>query len=234
VKHLSVIIPTYQHARTISACLETVLAQTLPADEIIVVNDGSTDNTVGVLKPYEGRIALITQPNMGGNAARNRGFEASSGERVLFCDADVILHRNALETMSRTLDEHPAASFAYSAFRFGWKKFAGFAYDANRLKQMNYIHTTSLIRREHFPGFDPAIRRFQDWDLWLTMLEQGYQGVHIPKVLFHVIDDHGRRAISQWRPSILYHIPWKRLRWIPPSVEKYEAAKRVIVEKHHL
>jgi hypothetical protein len=99
---------------------------------------------------------------------------------------------------------------------------------------MNYIHTTSLIRREQFPGFDSAIKRFQDWDLWLTILERGGRGTFIQDELFQIVEISGRRGISQWRPSIMYHIPWKWTGWTPSSVEKYGNAREIILKKHGL
>ena len=231
---ISVIIPTYQHAGTIAACLKSVFAQTVAPCEIIVTNDGSTDHTLEALAPFHSRITLVNQRNQGGNVARNNGFAISHGDRVIFCDADVIMRRDMLERLSWALDTQRNASYAYAGFRFGWKRFQSFSFNEERLKYMNYIHTTSLIRREDFPGFDPSVRRFQDWDLWLTMFEQGHLGVHVPEELFHVVDDRQRKGISQWRPSIMYHFPWQRIGWMPPNVRRYEEAKRVIVEKHHL
>ncbi len=231
---ISVIIPTYQHAGTIAACLESVFAQTRAPSEVIVVNDGSTDATLEALRPFSSRITLIDQSNQGGNLARNQGFATSHGDRVIFCDADVIMRTDMLEKLSGALDAHAEASYAYAAFRFGWKRFRSFPFDQERLRRMNYIHTTSLVRREHFPGFDPAIRRFQDWDLWLTMLEQGHGGVHVSEELFRVVDERRRKGISQWRPSFLYHIPWQHVGWMPRSVHRYEEARRFIVEKHGL
>jgi glycosyltransferase involved in cell wall biosynthesis len=234
VTSLSVIIPTYQHAGTIAVCLESVFAQTLAPSEIIVVNDGSTDGTLSTLAPFLSRITLVNQEHQGGNVARNNGFALSRGERVIFCDADVIMRRDMLERLSQALDTHPEASYAYTGFRFGWKRFRSFPFSALRLRRMNYIHTTSLIRREHFPGFDPFLRRFQDWDVWLTMLEQSHGGVFVAEELFRVVDDQRRRGISQWRPSFLYHIPWRLFGWMPSSVRRYEDAKHVVVYKHHL
>lgn len=234
MKTISAIIPTYQHGKTIGACLQSIFAQTRQPAEVIVVNDGSTDNTLEILKPYFDKITLIDQENQGGNAARNRGLEQSTGDQVIFCDADVVMNPLMLDKLAETLELNPQASYAYSAFRFGWKSFSGFPFDAERLKKMNYIHTTSLIRREHFPGFDPEIKRLQDWDVWLTMLEQGHRGVFISKELFSVIDDHGRKGISEWRPSILYRVPWKKLGWMPQSIRKYEEAREVIRKKHRL
>lgn len=231
---LSVIIPTYQHAATIAECLDSVLSQTRKPDEIIVVNDGSTDGTEKVLSRYRDRVSVISQSNQGGNAARNNGFAASRGDLVIFCDADVVMRPDMLEVMERTLAEHPEASYAYGGFRFGWKGFRSYPFDAERLRRMNFVHTTSLVRREHFPGFDPSIRRFQDWDVWLTMLSQGHLGVFVDEELFQVIDRSDRPGISQWRPSFLYHVPWHRLGWKPTSVRKYEDARRVIIQKHGL
>jgi len=234
VNRLSVIIPTYQHAATIVECLNSVFAQTRVPDEVIVVNDGSTDGTEKLLERFRQRLSIITQENQGGNVARNNGCLASNGNLVIFCDADVVLHPDALEKMEQALVANPEASVAYAGFRFGWKSFRSFPFDPGRLRQMNYIHTTSLVRREHFPGFDPSIRRFQDWDVWLTMLEQGRIGTFIDEELFRVINLDHRPAISQWRPSFLYKIPWKHFGWCPDSIQKYEEARRVISRKHGL
>lgn len=234
MRSISVIIPTFQHAGTISACLDSVFLQTTAPDEVIVVNDGSTDGTREVLAPFLSRITMIHQPNYGPNIARNNGFAASHGDRVIFCDADVVMRSDMLAKLSHALDTHPKASYAYGGFRFGWKRFRSFPFDSKRLQRMNYIHTMSLIRREHFPGFDAVIRRFQDWDLWLTMLEQGRHGVLVDEELFRTLDQPGRQNISQWRPSFLYHLPWNRLGWMPASVRQYEEARKIIFDKHGL
>ncbi len=233
-ERISVIIPSYQHAATIEACLKSIFAQTRQPNEIIVVNDGSTDGTDTILTPYRNRITIIQQENQGGNAARNNGFNASRGDLVIFCDADVIMRQDMLEKMEDVLLENPNTDFSYSGFRFGWKSFRSFSFNADRLRQFNYIHTTSLIRRNVFPGFDPMIRRFQDWDVWLSMIGRGSVGVHIDEQLFWITDDASRPGISQWRPSFLFQIPWHRLPWKPKSVEKYQAAKKIIAEKHRL
>ena len=229
---ISIVIPTYQHARELPACLQSIFRQSFTDYEVIVVNDGSTDNTLEVLEPFSDRITLIDQENRGGNAARNRGFDASVGKFVLFCDADIVMRPDMLERMLGALEEHPEASYAYASFRFGWKAFRLRPFDPDFLRQMNYIHTTSLMRREHFPRFDESIRRLQDWDLWLTMLEQGHVGVWIPEFLFKAIPHQG--GISTWLPGIFYRIPWRKLGLRVKSVEKYQAAERIIKEKHHL
>lgn len=229
---ISIIIPTYQHAREIPLCLESIFRQIFTDYEIIVVNDGSTDGTLDVLKPFADRITLIDQENKGGNAARNRGFAASRGKYVLFCDADVIMEPDMLAVMRAALIERPDASYAYSSFSFGWKKFLLWPFDADRLRRLNYIHTTSLIRREHFPGFDEKIRRLQDWDLWLTMLEQGHVGFWIQRYLFTCLPHKG--GISTWVPGWFYHVPWHRFGIRVATVEKFHEARRIMVAKHRL
>ncbi len=140
------------------------------------------------------------------------------------------------------LEAHPNAAFAYSSFRFGWKKFPSYPFSAERLRTLNYITTTSLIRREDFPRFDEQLRRFQDWDLWLTITSKGREGAFVNEELFRIENPLHRhnlvslfgQAPSQWRPSIFYRLPWKRIGWEPASIKKYQAAKEIIQKKHHL
>ncbi|MFC1788099.1 glycosyltransferase family 2 protein [Patescibacteria group bacterium] len=231
---VSIIIPTFQHATTIKVCLESILNQTHPPYEIIVVNDGSTDWTLTILDEYRDRIRLINQPNLGGNIARNNGFKVATGKYVIFCDADVRMRPYMLERMVRTLEEHPEVSYAYCQFRLGWKKFHSYKFSARRLRRINYIHTTSMIRREHFPGFDERINRFQDWDLWLTMLKNGHRGIFISKTMFKIQTTNARVGISKWRPSALHMIPWRLIRWMPPAIKYYEEARKIIAKKHGL
>ncbi len=235
---ISVIIPTWQHASTLTECIEHILGQTLKPKEIIVVDDGSTDNTQEMLKPFVDReeIVLHTQKNLGSNPARNKGFDLSSGAFVLFLDADVIMEKTMLEELSSALKESPEKDYAYCSFKFGWKKFSSFPFDAERLKKMNYIHTSALIRRKQFPRFDENIKRFQDWDLWLTMLSRGSEGVFVPAQLFKVLQEKSRSgiAISSWRPSFYYRLPWKKFGKSPAAYEKYENAREILLKKHGL
>ncbi|MFH1662065.1 MAG: glycosyltransferase family A protein, partial [Candidatus Falkowbacteria bacterium] len=181
---ISIIIPIYNQADKLPKCLDSILAQTYKDFEIIVVDDGSTDNLEPIIKKYK----YIFQENQGASSARNRGVKEAKGDFLLFCDADIVMKPDMLNEMMNALKNNPSASYAYSSFLWGRKLFKLEKFSAEKLKKIPYIHTTSLIRREHFPknGWDESIKKLQDWDLWLTMLENGRTGVFINKVLFKV------------------------------------------------
>lgn len=214
--------------------MKNIAAQTFANYEIIVVNDRSSDSLSKIMawsrKEFGIKIEwLHNQENHGAPYSRNKGFKRSKGEFLLFCDADVILREDALEIMLKTLKDNPDASYVYSSFRHGRKLFKLWEFSAEKLKQMPYIHSTSLIRREHFPaaGWDEKIRRLQDWDLWLTMLEEGHKGFWLDQVLFRI--DGGGHTMSDWLPSLAY-----KLFPFLPSVKKYKNAMEIVKEKHGL
>jgi glycosyltransferase involved in cell wall biosynthesis len=231
---ISVIIPIYNQARVLRRSLVSLLQQTYRPLEVIIVNDGSTDNFSSVMDEIlasdrfkDLKIKVINQSNQGGPAARNHGFNESVGQYVIFWDADTIAKPEMLEMMYRALVENPNASWAYSQFCFGWKKMRGAEFDFETLKKNNYIDVTSLIRRNDFVPFDEGLKRFQDWDLWLTLAKQGKSGKFIAKVLYKKITNPV--GISSWLPSFFFQLPWKTTK-----VKKYEAATQIIKQKHHL
>ncbi len=228
---ISIIIPVYNHARTVERCFDSIVAQTYRPIEIIMVDDGSTDNIDEVIKKIELKninipFKFIKQENRGASAARNRGFRETKGDYVIFWDADTVGKPMMFEKMMMALNRHPEASYAYSQFKFGWKKFDCQPFNAEDLKKYIYIDTTSLIRRADAIPFDEFLHRFQDWDLWLTMLEQNKTGVFVPEVLFRKIVS-GRKGISSWLPRFAYRLPWKSRK-----VREYEAAWKIVLKKH--
>lgn len=232
---LSVIIPVYNHARELRACLASLQRQTYQEFELIIIDDGSTDDVAAVAEQARRDFSSCTflqQQNRGAPAARNRGADVARGDYLLFLDADIILEPNALMQWLQTLEEHPEADFAYSPFYFGWKLMRGIPFDPVRLKQVNYIPTTSLVRAAVFPGFDESLKRFQDWDLWLTLVERGSVGRLIQKALFKV--KPRRNGMSAWLPSFVYLLPWRLIPWKPRSIESYFYARKIIKQKHCL
>jgi glycosyltransferase involved in cell wall biosynthesis len=228
---ISIIIPVYNRPKELKTTLSSVFSQDYADYEVIVVDDGSTEDIASIVHAWGDRVQYIQQKHAGAPAARNRGFSLSKGEYIIFPDADQEMKPHMLSCMKQALDEYQVASYAYSEFKWGWKHIPSVPFDPIRLRQMNYIHTSALIRREHFPGFDESIKKFQDWDLWLTMLERGHTGVYIPEVLFTVMPNGG---ISKWLPQSVYQIPWHRFGIKIKAIDDYNEAQEVIRKKHNL
>ncbi|MFA4941763.1 MAG: glycosyltransferase family A protein [Patescibacteria group bacterium] len=228
---ISIIIPIYNQANKLAECLDSILEQSYQDYEIIIIDDASKDGVEKIFEKYKNRLPIKIfkqKNNQGAPAARNRGLKESRGEYSFFCDADAILAPKALETMLEALKKHPEASYAYSSFLWGKKLFKIGPFSAERLKSGPCIHTMSLIKREDLPGtgWDESIKKLQDWDLYLTMLKEGHEGVWIDKILF-TIQPGG--TISSWVPSFAY----KLLPFLP-AVKKYKKAAAIIKNKHSL
>lgn len=114
---VSIIIPCYNAEHWVSEAIESCLNQTYPNVEIIVVDDGSTDGSLEILRRYLPRIRLETGPNRGGNGARNRGFALSSGEYIQYLDADDYLEPEKIARQVRFLEETKADA-VYGDWRY--------------------------------------------------------------------------------------------------------------------
>jgi glycosyltransferase involved in cell wall biosynthesis len=113
---ISVVIPCYNCTATIGRTLESIFRQSRPPEEIVTVDDGSTDNTLKVLNGFSSRIAVESQANRGVSATRNRGVEMAGGEWIAFCDSDDLWHPAKLEIMARAAEEAPGAEFIFHDF----------------------------------------------------------------------------------------------------------------------
>jgi len=112
---ISVVIPAYNCAATIQATLDSVLQQTVPADEILVMDDGSTDETAAILKLYEQQIKAFRQPNGGLSSARNALIAKAQGDLIAFLDSDDIWHPRYLEVQRELFQRCPTAAAAFAA-----------------------------------------------------------------------------------------------------------------------
>jgi len=228
---ISIIIPYYNHATALSATLRSIAAQQGVVTEVILVDDGSTDTpAMETLQAIVPNIRVIRQQNAGAPAARNRGLREAKGSMIIFWDADVVGVPTMLKQMKRVLDTQPDVDVVYSNFVFGPKQFTGQPFILEALQKRNFIHSTSLIRRSAAVAWDETLTKLQDWDYWLSMAEQGSRGYWIDEVLFTV--GQRKEGMSRWIPSFVYKKPFRWLPWFRTAVERYEAAERIVREKH--
>jgi len=114
---ISVIIPVYNTEKYLAQAIKSVLEQTVQPDEIIVVDDGSTDNSVEVARQFLPKVKIITQQNAGAGAARNTGIKQASGEYLAFLDADDLWIENKLEQQLSYLKNYPETNMVLGTVR---------------------------------------------------------------------------------------------------------------------
>ena len=127
---------------------------------------------------------------------RNDGFKKSTQPFIFFLDDDILLPIDYIESLYNTLVANPDVSFAYTGYHgivmhpethpiHGNYQIPNIEFNPYALKQANYISTMSLMRREVFPMFDEKLKRLQDYDLWLTVVERGGRGMLVPDKTFY-------------------------------------------------
>lgn len=195
-KKISVLVSCYNTASYLDKCLQSLRSQTLKAFEIIVVDDGSKDQPESVVKKFQEVIFIRHEKNRGQNAAKNTGLKKAKGEFVFFADSDDIYYPNCLEELAEALEKNPKASYSYCDFNFKRvdsnkvKLNQTGKFELDRLKRKSYFNGSSLFRRNELISPDEKIRRFTDWDLFLSLAEQNKFGVWVQKPLF---ESHFRR-----------------------------------------
>ncbi|MDO9451739.1 MAG: glycosyltransferase [Stagnimonas sp.] len=117
IQPVSLVIPTYNRADLISETIESALGQTTKFSEIVVVDDGSTDNTAEILEKYKGKISVERTSNSGVQHARNRGVELAHNELVVLCDSDDLLRKNYLEVTASWMAKHTDQDILYANFQ---------------------------------------------------------------------------------------------------------------------
>lgn len=136
---VSVIIPAYNCARYVSEAIDSALAQTYKDFEVIVVDDGSTDDTSQILEPYiqSGKIRYFYQENAGAGAARNKGILEAKGEFLAFLDADDVLLKNSLSKRVDFLQKNPKVDLVFADYY-------------TKRKEGESINTTSILKKNKF------------------------------------------------------------------------------------
>jgi glycosyltransferase involved in cell wall biosynthesis len=176
---ISVVIPSYNSGGLLRETLDSVLAQSRPAHEIIVVDDGSTDDTAEIVRGYGDAVRYIWQQNQGQAGARNTGIEAATGNWIALLDSDDLFLPDRLRRAAETIEANPQLIVVYSAFDYlyedGTRRFFP-AFPAHRLwPALRYrspiLPSTTTIRRNELlagGGFHKVF--IEDWDLWFRLI----------------------------------------------------------------
>ena len=190
---VSVVIPTYNLGRYLGATIDSILAQDYRRVELIVIDDGSTDNTRDILASYGDRLRWQAQPNSGQVAALNRGWRLSRGEILSWIGADDLLLPNAVSTSVKWLAERPDVVLTYCDFNLidsnslviRHHRTPDFSYYDMVVRVICPPGPGAFFRRAAFEAtgrWDDSLRVMLDYDYWLRL---GLQGpfVRIPEVL---------------------------------------------------
>ena len=224
---VSVIMPTYNTACYVQESIDSVLEQDYPSIQLIVIDDGSTDETVDIIRRYGERVVLLTQKNQGAAVARNTGLAAAEGEYIAFLDSDDVWLPGKLSAQVAYLDSHPDIGMVFSRWQTWQPDDTGqfpaaetFAADCqtppgivaersgwlyNGLLFTSLLHTITVMARRsliHEVGdFDTALKRGQDYDYWLRASR--VTEIHQLDRVFALYRLHGEGCIKKW-PSENY------------------------------
>ncbi|MGU3207575.1 glycosyltransferase (plasmid) [Escherichia coli] len=204
---VSIIMPAYNREETIPAAIESVLAQTYPHFELIVVDDGSSDGTADVVKNIDDvRVRLISGPGRSGvSEARNIGLRAAKGNLIAYLDSDNTWQPEYLTAMVAALHQTPHAQAAYSGqYLYRGKHPEPFAirfasFNKGLLENRNYIDLNCFMHSKHVfkktGMFDSRLKRFVDWDLILKISSE-FTIISVPVLLSNYFYELADNAIT--------------------------------------
>lgn len=200
---VSILIPSHNYGRFVGEAIDSIRQQTHPNWEVLVIDDGSSDNTREVVAPYcaaDARIKYYYQEQQGVSVARNFGFSKATGDYVQFLDADDVLAARKLETQLLVFAEHQAATLVYGDTYSFQKREQLVAGEVQKLVMDNpplsgagtalalhmasdnlFVPCSALFKRSLLalnPAFNPAIVAFEDWEFWYKAVLQGASFVY--------------------------------------------------------
>ncbi|NGY37450.1 glycosyltransferase family 2 protein [Flavobacterium sp. XN-5] len=196
---VSIIVPCFKQAHFLSESLQSVLDQTYPYWECIIVNDGSPDNTELVVKQWLGndsRFKYIYKDNGGLPSARNAGIKNAKGEFILALDADDILHADYIKKMLPVLVANHRLAIV-SCYRYFFiknksniiKEYKASGSNYRNLMFENRLMPSSLYRKkcwEEVGGYDESMNKgFEDWEFWLNITKRGWEFQFVEEFLFY-------------------------------------------------
>ncbi|MBD5204445.1 MAG: glycosyltransferase family 2 protein [Bacteroidales bacterium] len=201
---VSIIMPAYNQARYVGEAIESVLRQSYPYWELVIVDDGSPDNVADIVKGYgDNRIQFYHTDNHGVSAARNFGIRHSHGSYILPLDADDKIAPTYVESCVNSFLSDPTITLVYCK----WKWF-GKAHHTPALEYKGYrsllcensIFCSAMFKREDFEstvGYDENIPYgYEDWEFWIRMLDGKSKVVQLQETLFYYRRTASSRSLS--------------------------------------
>ncbi|HEV3284215.1 MAG TPA: glycosyltransferase [Solirubrobacteraceae bacterium] len=211
---VSVVIPTKDRARLLEQTLRSIAEQTVPASEVIVADDGSTDDTEEVIRAVGAVHLRNAQGGWGPSAARNAGLSAAAGAYVSFIDSDDLLHPRALERLQTAMTAKPEAPFAFGNGLVATRGEQGWTPEGvirpTRVEREDLL--CSLFARNSIPsggalvnreialeqgGFDTEMVYAEDHAFWLSLARRGQ-----PAYVGEVVCVHRRHGGNRWSPAM--------------------------------
>ena len=220
---ISVVVAVYNCERYVEKALQSVFSQTLPKRdyEVIVVNDGSTDNTLDILDKYKSRIKLITQVHGGLAAACNQGIRESKGDYITRLDADDYFDGRLLSSTLKLLEAMPGYHCVYTdRYEINALNNNKVRVSTSKENVFNMIGCGTLFRREVFKKI--GLYRdllFEEYDLMLRFFDNGLQGYYLPEPLYYYV----RHESSMTNQDSYWEDGWKQLVgiWGEKELKKY-------------
>lgn len=187
---VSIVIPCYNQAHYLPDAIESALNQTYPNIEVIVVNDGSPDNTSEIVKKYL-KVKLVEQKNKGLSGARNAGIKKAKGKYILPLDSDDKIHPEMVSTTINYMQDYDICSTGLKTFGDENRSWLSNVKEPNYrdFLQRNHINCCSLFKREvweRIKGYDEKMKLgFEDWDFYTRAAKENYKVRIIPDILFY-------------------------------------------------
>ena len=208
---VSAIIPTYNSARYLAEAVESALKQTLEEIEVVVVDDGSTDETESLMRGYDLRVRYVRQPNSGVALARNRGIKESRGRYVAFLDADDVWVPHKLERQLAALEKNRGCRACYTAFTVSTSDLLPIGINRSKRRGSaledllligNIVGTPSTVLCERslfeeVSGFDESLSQCADWEMWIRLaMQTDFVYLDDPLALYRQHDSNMSRSVA--------------------------------------
>lgn len=236
---VSVIVPAYNMEQYIAETLDSILCSTYKNIEVIVIDDGSTDETISIVEKYiaqDKRVHLLKQKNAGPSRARNNGIQNCSGEYILPVDSDDLISPSFIASAVTAIQSDTEIKVVSCRCEFfGMRKGEWILpdFNLNKLAIDNRICATSMYRRSDWVrigGYNEKIIAREDWAFWIALLKDGGKVYKLPEVGFYY---RVRAGSKRFQDRKLKSFVIKRLNIMFPDFFERELGGQLYVQRTH-